>query len=157
MYAECGCQVIDGYNNISPHHSCTEIITLVPWEKRVNFKVRLLIHRALYDKAPEYMRDMLQKRTNVWPVSSQLAVPENTVKDFADYAYSIAAPRQWTALPGSNTDCKYIGTLNKVLWYIRLNLLLIKYNLFSCIFICHVNCLRMACWIGCNINVLLLL
>ena len=37
----------------------------IPVEKRIDFKVLLLIYRAVHDPAPEYMRDMLQERTNV--------------------------------------------------------------------------------------------
>ena len=45
----------------------------------------------------------------------------------------------------------------KVLRPICLNVVLIRCNLFSCIFIHHVKLLRMACWIGRYINALLLL
>ena len=37
----------------------------LPVEKRINFKVLLLVCHALHDQAPEYIRDMLQERTNV--------------------------------------------------------------------------------------------
>ena len=79
------------------------------------------------------------RRTNVrilrFAVSSQLAVPQCKLKGFGDRAFSIAAPRLWNALPGSITDCKSIGALKKVLRHICLNLLLIRCNLFSCIFV----------------------
>ena len=62
--------------------------------------------------------------------------------------HAIAVPRLWNALLGAITDCKSIGAFKrKVLRHIGLNLLLIRCNLFSCIFICHVNHLRTAWWI----------
>ena len=39
--------------------------------------------------------------------------------------------------------------LKKVLIHNCLKLLLIRRNLFSCVFICHVKGLRTACWIRC--------
>ena len=42
----------------------------------------------------------------------------------------------WNALPGSVSDCKFIGALKKILRHICLNLLLIRCNLFP--YICHV-------------------
>ena len=53
----------------------------LPVEKRNGFNVLLLVYRALHDQAPEYMRDMLQERTNVRTlrptVSSQFTVPRS--------------------------------------------------------------------------------
>ena len=37
----------------------------VPVEKRIDFKVLLLVHRALHDQTLEYIRDTLHERTNV--------------------------------------------------------------------------------------------
>ena len=87
-------------------------------EKRIDFKLLLLVYRALHDHAPEdMMRDMLQERANVRTlrstVSSQLAVPRSTLKGFGDRAFSFAAQLLWNSLPGSITDCKSIGTFKK--------------------------------------------
>ena len=53
-------------------------------EKRIDLKVLLLVHYALHDQPPEYMRDILQERT----------------EGFGDHAFSIAVPTLWNALPG---------------------------------------------------------
>ena len=97
-----------------------------------------------------------QVRTNVRPlrstVSSQLAVPQSRLKGFGDRAFSIICPEtveccvrinQWSIGDFKKRSC----------W----NLLLIRCNLFSCIFICHAKRLRTACWIGRYINVWLFL
>ena len=56
----------------------------LPVEKRIDFTALLLVYRALHDQAPEYMRNMLQERTNFWTlcstVSSPLAVPRSRLK-----------------------------------------------------------------------------
>ena len=63
------------------------------------------------------MRDKLQKSTNVRTLrltaSSQLAVPWRRLQGFADRAFSIAAPRLWSALPGSITECESTGAFKK--------------------------------------------
>ena len=67
-------------------------------------------------ETPEYMRDMLQERTNVWTLcSSPQGVPWSRLKGFGDRAFSIVATRLWNPLPGSITDCKSIGVLKKKL------------------------------------------
>ena len=68
---------------------------------------------------PEYMRDILQKRTpaerNVQTlcsiVSSRLAVPRSRLKGFGDCAFGITVSSMWNVLPGSVTDCKSVGAL----------------------------------------------
>ena len=86
-------------------------------EKRIDFKVLLLVYRALHDQAPEYMKDTLQERTNIQTlrstVSCHLAFPWSRLIGFGDHAFSIAAPRLCNALPGSITDCKSISALKK--------------------------------------------
>ena len=63
----------------------------LPVEKRIDFKVLLLVYRALH----AYMRDMLQERTNVGTlrstVSSQLAIPRSRLNDFGDCAFGNAS------------------------------------------------------------------
>ena len=89
----------------------------LPVLKRIDFKVLLLVYRALHDHAGEYMRDMLQEGANIQTlssaISSQLAVPWGRLKGFEDHAFSIASPRLGNALPGSITDHKSICALSK--------------------------------------------
>ena len=71
-------------------------------DKKIDFKVLLLVNRVLHHQAAEYMRAMLQERTNVRTVrstvSSRLAVPRSRLKGFGNCTFSIAAPRMWKAL-----------------------------------------------------------
>ena len=69
----------------------------LPVEKRDDFKVLLLVYRALHDQASEYMSDMLKERAKVRTlrstVSGQLAVPRSRLKGFGNRVFSIADPR----------------------------------------------------------------
>ena len=69
---------------------------------RIDFKVLLLVYRALHYQAPEYMIDKLQERTNVQTLrstlSSQFAVPRSRLQGFGDHAFGIAASRLWNDL-----------------------------------------------------------
>ena len=88
------------------------------WAEGVDFKVLLLVYQALHDQATEYVRVMLQERTNVLTlhstVSSQLAVPWSRLKGFGDWAFGISSQRL-SNLPGSITDCKFIDAFFKSL------------------------------------------
>ena len=95
-------------------------------EKRTDFKVLLLIYRALPDQAPSYMRDIVQKRTNIRTLCStfyrQWVVPRSRLIGFRDRAFSIAASRLWNALPRSFTSCTSVGAYKKALRHTCLNL-----------------------------------
>ena len=64
--------------------------------------LRRKVYHALPDQVPEYMRDMLQERTNVRTsystVSSQLEDHQSRLKGFGNRAFNIATPRLWNAL-----------------------------------------------------------
>ena len=91
-------------------NSDTSTLHWLPVEKKRDFKVLRFVYRDLHDQAPEYMRDLVQKRTNVRTLCSSLkpSVPWSRLKDFGDHAFSIALPKLFNALPGSLTDCKSI-------------------------------------------------
>ena len=49
----------------SDHITCVlKSLHWLPVEKRINFKPLYLVYLALHDQAPEYMRDILQERSN---------------------------------------------------------------------------------------------
>ena len=87
------------------------------------------IYRALPEQAPEYMRDMPQERTNVQTlhatVSIQLEVPQSRLKGF-EYCCGMLC---------QDLSLILIFFKQKVIRHICLNLLLIRCNLFSCIFV----------------------
>ena len=84
---------IKKFDHITPTLKSRHWIRL---EKRFNFKVLLLVYRVLHDQAPEYIRDILQERTNVQTfrpiVSSSLAIPQIRLEGFGDHAISMTTP-----------------------------------------------------------------
>ena len=67
--------------------------------------------------------------------SSHLVVPGSRLKGFADHAFSIAAPRLRNAAQQSINDCKASGAFKQIFRDTSLHLLLIRRNLFACIFV----------------------
>ena len=65
-------------------------------------------YRALHSGSGKYER--YAPGENVY---TNIAVPRCRLQCFGDGALSIAAPRLWNDLPGSITECKPIGALNK--------------------------------------------
>ena len=74
----------------------------------------------------EYMRDVLQERTNVQTlhstVSNQLAIPQSRFEGFGDCTFSIALLRLWNALPDLLQSVNLLVPLKKVLIHTCLNL-----------------------------------
>ncbi len=102
------------YDHITP---VLKSLHWLPVEKRIDFKVLLLTYRALHDRAPDYIRDILQDRTNVRTlrstVSHQLSVPRNRLKGYGDRSFSSAAPKLWNALPAHVTGSTSVNIFKK--------------------------------------------
>ena len=92
-------------------------------EKRIDFKVLLLVYHALHNQAPEYTKDMLQERTNVQTLRSTVSSSSEQTQRLGGLGFCIAAMRLWNALLGYITDCKSIGYLKKKIYiYIKTDL-----------------------------------
>ena len=122
---------------IWPHHSCAEIIT------QAHCGEENQISRCWF----LYIVPFMTRLQNIWEMSSRRELmfahcaPQSPVSyqflgadsKALEIVILVLLPRDWNALPGSITDCKFAGvSLKKVL-----NLLLIRYNLFSCIFVMY--------------------
>jgi len=77
--------------------------------ERIDFKLCLLVHKALVGRAPTYTVDLIRPVANLpsraslrTAVSGDLYVPR-TCRRFEDRAFAVAAPRVWNGLP---TDIK---------------------------------------------------
>ena len=62
-------------------------------------------------------RDLLipyQTPRQLWYASSNLLVqPKANIKSYGDWAFNIAAPRQWNTLPNHITDCDTVEGFKK--------------------------------------------
>lgn len=74
----------------------------LPVRSRVDFKILLLTHKALHDKAPPYISDMLSYKEGRQSRSTKLKllmVPRTKCVTFGDRAFSVYAPTKWNQLP----------------------------------------------------------
>ena len=75
----------------------------LPIRHRIEFKVLMLVWRALHGIGPSYIRDMLPfyqpGRTLRSSNMIQLSVPRTILKTYGDRAFSVAAPKLWNKLP----------------------------------------------------------
>ena len=75
----------------------------LPVRARIDFKVLLLVYKALHDKAPKYITDMVKRYTPSRPLRSagteRLIVPRARTKTHGEAAFSYYAPNLWNTLP----------------------------------------------------------
>ena len=90
--------------NLRPRDHVTPALLELHWlpiAERINFKLCLLVHKALVGHAPQYIADLitpvadLPSRVSLrTALSGDLYVPR-TCRKFGDRAFAIAAPRMW--------------------------------------------------------------
>ena len=75
----------------------------LPIQYRINFKIMLLVYKALNGMTPQYITDLLSLRLNIRTLRSSsqeyLTVPVTKLKTYGDRAFSAAAPKLWNQLP----------------------------------------------------------
>lgn len=76
----------------------------LPIKFRVQFKIALLVYKALHGMAPKYIIDLLSiKDKSSYNLRSDdcllLQIPKTNTKTFGDRAFKCAAPSIWNALP----------------------------------------------------------
>ena len=82
----------------------------LPIQYRIQFKLLLLIYKSLHGLAPSYLTDKLSLRPNNALRSDNqllLNVPVSTLrlKFYGDWAFSVAGPTLWNALPKNIRLC----------------------------------------------------
>jgi len=77
----------------------------LPVKQRVEYKLRMMVHRCLYGDAPSYLRDLITSSADATvraglrsAVSSTVAVPR-TMSSLGDRSFAAAGPRAWNRLP----------------------------------------------------------
>ena len=88
---------------------CLKELHWLPIHLRVDFKIAVIVFKCLHNQAPDYVKDMLQRRT--WrrithSASDQhlLVVSDTKRKTFAERSFSVAGPKLWNCLP-ANIRC----------------------------------------------------
>ena len=94
--------------NLRPCDHVTPALLELHWlpiAERIDFKLCLLVHKALVGHAPQYIADLIRpvadlpSRASLRTAhSGDLYVPR-TCRRFGDRAFAVAAPRVWNSLP----------------------------------------------------------
>ena len=86
--------------------SMTTILRQLHWlpvRKRIEYKLLVLVHRALYDGTPEYLVALLLQHAPRRPLRSAggllLEVPKVNLERFGRRAFACAGPTLWNKLP----------------------------------------------------------
>lgn len=91
----------------------------LPVSYRIDFKILLLVFRALSGSAPEYISDMIQRRIPARELrssdSGQLDVPTVRTKTYGDAAFSAYAPSLWNTLPLHIQEAKSVESFKSYL------------------------------------------
>ena len=91
---------------VSKHTSATQLrkdLHWLPIRARIDYKILILVFRALNSGTPSYISDIVKHQTRNRPVRSrhlhQLQTPTTNTKAYGDRCLVYAAPRLWNALP----------------------------------------------------------
>ena len=75
----------------------------LPIDVRIDFKVLLLVYKALNGLAPLYIRDLLEEYKSARQLRSSscdmLQIPRSRTSRYGDRAFSVYAPKEWNRLP----------------------------------------------------------
>ena len=91
--------------------SMTTILRQLHWlpvRKRIDFKLLVLVHRAIYNGTPEYLAALLRRHTPPRSLRSAggllLEVPRVNLERFGRRAFACAGPTPWNKLPRNIRD-----------------------------------------------------
>ena len=88
----------------------------LPVKFRIQFKLILLVYKALNGLAPKYLSDKLSVISNKKLRSSDhklLAIPRTRTKTYGDRSFSVAGPRLWNNLPKQLRLCSSVDVFKK--------------------------------------------
>jgi len=91
----------------SKYDSTTDSLKTLHWLpilQRIDFKILTLVFKCLRGGAPEYLRNMIRRKTNPRDherniYSYEFYVPKIKCQTFGGRAFSVAGPNKWNKLP----------------------------------------------------------
>jgi len=107
-----------------PKHShITPVLADLHWlpvTHRIDFKVILLVFKALNELAPKYLTDLLTKKpssTRSLRSNDQnlLIVPKTRTVTYGDRSFNVVGPKLWNSLPVDMRCCDDLNTFKKLL------------------------------------------
>ena len=107
--------LVPKFNHISPH---LKDLHWLPVEFRIEFKILLLVFKALNGIAPRYICDLIREKTSIKSSLrandlTLLGVPRAKCKTFGDQAFAFAGPSKWNKLPLAIRTAKNLNTFKK--------------------------------------------
>ena len=91
----------------------------LPIKYRVEFKIVLLVYKALNNMAPIYISELLIPKPSCerWTLRSDdqglLHIPKTNCKTLGDRSFAYAAPQLWNFLPLNVRNCDSISVFKK--------------------------------------------
>ena len=99
----CAARLIAGVHKFDHITPVLQRLHWLPVQLRVEFKVLLLVFKALHGMAPKYVCDLLQEAqpSRCLRSSSQgfLYIPRTNLVSAGDRAFSVTGPKLWNRLP----------------------------------------------------------
>ena len=117
----------------------------LPVEKRIDFTALLLVYHAFHDRLRNISEVSSRRELMFKHCTAQSSTSSSEQIQRLSEMILLTALKLGDALSGCITDGKSIGALMKSLKTHLFKSILIRCNLFSCIFVCHVNPLKMTC------------
>ena len=84
--------------------------------ERINFKLAVLVYRALYGTAPQYLSDLLRRVADLpsrrrlrSATCSQLDVRPSRLVTVGDRSFASAGPKLWNSLPDDITSASLLS------------------------------------------------
>jgi len=126
----CAARIITNtkkYDHITP---VLQKLHWLPVTQRINFKLLLLIYKAIIKEAPDYICKLIEIKTSQRALRLSddilLEVPVSRLKNFGDASFGVAGPRLWNKLPTTVRQAHSIMHFKTVL---KLHLFKAAYNL----------------------------
>lgn len=89
----------------------------LPVNLRIEFKILLLVYKAMNKKAPTYIQELLQEYNPTRSLRSanqgKLLVPKTRLVSYGDRAFSVVGPRLWNSLPIKIQNCPSVNSFKK--------------------------------------------
>ena len=100
----------------------------LPVQHRIQFKIILLVYKAVNDLAPSYLKELMLCRTSQRTLRSNgnelLQIPYSRLKTYGDRSFCVAGPRLWNDLPVHLRMCESLTIFKKYLKTYLFNLFL---------------------------------
>ena len=86
----------------------------LPIKDRILFKILLLTFKALHNKGPIYLKELLklyEPPRNLRSATDPLLlnIPKSKLTNYGDKAFSVVAPTEWNKLPPNVRSCKSVA------------------------------------------------